>query len=361
MKKIKRIVVKVGSNVLTRADGGLNTERIADIALQIAELRRHKIEVILITSGAVASGKNLVAAKRKDAVSRRQLCSAIGQVRLMQSYAEAFKKHDLLVAQILATKDNFANRHRYLNMRNCIEVLLESGVVPVVNENDTVAVTELMFTDNDELSGLIVTMTGGDALYILSNIDGIYNGTPGAPGSEVIREIETGAAGNSVSRFIGTAKSSFGRGGMLTKFNIARKVARSGIPVNIVNGTRDNILVDLIVTGKNIAHSTFLPGKRETGAKKWIGHSQSFAKGKIIVNAGARDALFAEKARSLLLVGVVKVEGEFEKGDIVQIFDEKGKLLGCGKTQHSSDFVARAAGMKVKQPVIHYNYLSLEG
>ncbi len=349
--------MKIGSNVLTRADGTLNVERIKNLVEQVSALKKQGIQVIMVSSGAVASGRNLIKPKRKDAVSQRQLWSAIGQVRLMETYAEYFKKHGLLCAQILASKDNFSNRKRYLNMRNCVEVLLESNVVPIVNENDTVAVTELMFTDNDELSGLMVSLVDGDALFILSNIDGIFNGSPDDPSSEVIREVEPSEKG--VSRFISANKSSFGRGGMLTKFNIARKVARDGIPVHIINGTRDNILTDLLIEKEPIIHTTFIASSKNSGVKKWLGHSESFAKGQLVINEGAVQVLFSKKANSLLLVGVTGVEGEFEKGDIVRIVSEDGSFLGQGKSEYGSEFVAQNLEAKGKKPVIHYNYLWL--
>ena len=233
MNRFKRITVKIGSNVLTRSDGTLDVTRMSAIVDQVAELYRAGIEVILVSSGAVASGrselKNLTQ-RRMDSVDQRQLFSAVGQAKLINRYYELFRDHNIAVGQVLTMKENFATRRHYLNQRNCMMVMLDNGVIPIVNENDTVSVTELMFTDNDELSGLIASMMDSQALVILSNVDGIYSGTPGSPGAEVIAEVEPD---RDLSEYISTEKSGFGRGGMITKCGIARKVADEGIEVII--------------------------------------------------------------------------------------------------------------------------------
>ncbi|MFI3266575.1 MAG: glutamate 5-kinase, partial [Rikenellaceae bacterium] len=189
----RRIVVKVGSNVLTRADGNLDVQRMEALVSQITELHKAGVEVILVSSGAVASGRGQVKlSKNMDPVSERQLFSAVGQVRLINEYYELFRSSDITCGQVLTSKENFATRRHYLNQRNCMEVMLDSGIVPIVNENDTVSVTELMFTDNDELSGIVATMMNADALVILSNIDGIYNGNPSDESSSVVLSVEQG-------------------------------------------------------------------------------------------------------------------------------------------------------------------------
>lgn len=183
MFRYKRIAVKIGSNVLTRKDGTLDITRMSALVDQIAELQKEGIEIVLISSGAVASGRSEIRpGKKLDPVSARQLYSAVGQAKLINRYYELFREHGITCGQVLTTKENFGSRTHYLNQKNCMEVMLENRVIPVVNENDTISVTELMFTDNDELSGLIAAMMGMDALIILSNVDGIYNGNPGDPG-----------------------------------------------------------------------------------------------------------------------------------------------------------------------------------
>mgnify|MGYP002548824849 CR=1 FL=1 len=190
---MKRIAVKIGSNVLTRKDGTLDITRMSALVDQVADLHRQGMEIVLISSGAVASGRSEIkAGKKLDPVSARQLYSAVGQAKLINRYYELFREHGMTCGQVLTTKENFGSRTHYLNQKHCMEVMLENKVIPIVNENDTISVTELMFTDNDELSGLIATMMGMDALVILSNIDGIYNGNPSDPDSSVIREIECG-------------------------------------------------------------------------------------------------------------------------------------------------------------------------
>ena len=239
-----RIAVKIGSNVLARKDGTLDVTRMSALVDQVAELRKAGVEVILISSGAVASGRSEIKPSKKlDSVEQRQLFSAVGQAKLINRYYELFREHGIPVGQVLTTKESFGTRRHYLNQRNCMMVMLENGVIPIVNENDTISVTELMFTDNDELSGMIASMMDMQALIILSNIDGIYNGSPSTPGTQVIREVEQG---KDLSDYIQTEKSGFGRGGMLTKTTIARKVAFEGITVIIANGKKVNFLVDLL-------------------------------------------------------------------------------------------------------------------
>ena len=215
-----RIAVKIGSNVLTRKDGTLDITRMSALVDQIAELHHRGIGVIMISSGAVASGRSeLKENKKLDAVSARQLYSAVGQAKLINRYYELFREHGIACGQVLTTKENFSTRRHYLNQKHCMEVMLGNGVIPIVNENDTVSVTELMFTDNDELSGLIATMMDMQALVILSNIDGVYDGNPNDASSKVITDIEQQ---NDVSEYIQDGKSSLGRGGMATKYRIAR-------------------------------------------------------------------------------------------------------------------------------------------
>ena len=359
VQQFSRIAVKVGSNVLTRRDGTLDVTRMSALVDQIAELHKTGVEIILVSSGAVASGRSEVhSAKKLDSVDQRQLFSAVGQAKLINRYYELFREHGIAVGQVLTMKENFATRRHYLNQKNCMTVMLENGVIPIVNENDTISVSELMFTDNDELSGLIASMMGAQALIILSNIDGIYNGSPADPTSEVIREI---GQGKDLSSYIQTSKSSFGRGGMLTKTNIARKVADEGITVIIANGKRDNILVDLIQHPERTLCTRFLPSAEPVSSvKKWIAHSEGFAKGELHINYCATELLFSDKAVSILPVGITDVIGEFEKDDIVRIVDFGGKPIGVGKANCDSTQAREAMGKHGKKPVVHYDYLYIE-
>lgn len=357
---MKRIAVKIGSNVLTRKDGTLDITRMSALVDQVAELHHAGMEIVLISSGAVASGRSEVkVGKKLDSVSARQLYSAVGQAKLINRYYELFREHGLKCGQVLTTKENFGSRTHYLNQKHCMEVMLEHGVIPIVNENDTISVTELMFTDNDELSGLIATMMGMDALIILSNIDGIYNGNPADPASRVIPVVERGKT--DLASYVQTGRSSFGRGGMLTKCHIAQKVADEGILVVIANGKRSNILVDLLKDPETIPCTRFLPAvKPVSSVKKWIAHSEGFAKGEIHINKGAEEALLAPKATSLLLVGVTQVVGDFEKDDIVRIVNGEGKLLGVGCAGYGSEEARTLIGSRDLKPLVHYDYLYID-
>lgn len=356
----RRIAVKIGSNVLSRPDGTLDFTRMSALVDQVAELRRQGVEVIMISSGSVASGRGeLRLDRRLDPVAARQLYSAVGQAKLINRYYELFRDHGLTCGQVLTTKENFATRRHYLNQKHCMEVMLANGVTPVVNENDTVSVTELMFTDNDELSGLIATMMGMEALIILSNIDGIYDGDPSSPDSRVIPVI---AADTDASRFIQSSRSSLGRGGMGTKYRIASKVASEGIPVIIANGKRDNILTSLVLDGNPpMPHTLFLPaGQPTSGVKKWIAHSDGFAKGSITINRGAAEAILSGRGASLLAVGVTDVEGDFEKDDIVRVLDPDGAEIALGRTYYGADALRNNIGRTGIRPVVHADYLYVD-
>jgi len=240
-----------------------------------------------------------------------------------------------------------------------MDVMLNNGVLPIVNENDTVSVTELMFTDNDELSGLIAAMMDLDALVILSNVDGIYDGDPANVESKVIREIADVKQDD--FSFIQTGKSQFGRGGMSTKLRIAKKVADEGISVIIANGMRDNILPDVIKEQSDVICTRFIPScKSVSNVKKWIAHSEGFAKGEIYINDGARTALFQPKATSVLFVGVTRIEGDFEKDDIVKILDSDGNQIGVGCVGYDSVEARLRIGKRSVKPLVHYDYLYLE-
>ena len=354
----KRITLKVGSNVLTLPDGNPNEGLIARLVEQIVILKKKGIEVLLVSSGAVASGRRVIGEpKNCDAVSCRQLWAAVGQVRLIQMYSEFFGQHGLICSQVLATKEDFRDRRHFLNMRNCLETLLKNNVIPVINENDVVSITELMFTDNDELSGLITNMMNSEALIILSNIDGIYDGLPSDPTSKLIPIIEPD--NNTASRYIAPTKSNFGRGGMLTKFSIAKKVALAGTPVHIANGTTDNIIIDIVEGNKNTKQTVFTPGRKTTTIKKWLAHSDTVAKGAVKINAGATARLYDSHAVSLLPVGLTTIEGEFLKGDIIQIIDDKGTIIGLGRSEYNSETARKKIGERNARPIIHYDYLYL--
>ena len=248
-----RIVVKVGSNVLTREDGTLDVTRVSALVDQIVALKRAGNEVILVTSGAVACGRSILkdAGGDLDSVEQRQVFSAVGQGRLMDLYHTLFNNYGLQIGQVLTMKENFLPGKSYDNQKGCMEAMLRSSVVPIVNENDTVCITELMFTDNDELSGLVAEMTDAGTLCILSNIDGIYKDIET---KEVIRKV---SSTEDMSKYILPSKSSAGRGGMESKCHIALDAASKGIKVIIANGKREHILEDILIDNKDIPHTEF--------------------------------------------------------------------------------------------------------
>ena len=357
--RYKKVAVKIGSNVLTRSDGTLDITRMSALVDQISILHKLGVQLVLISSGAVASGRSVMGlSKKMDIVEQRQLFSTVGQAKLINHYWELFREHGIIVGQVLTTKTNFEGRSHYLNQRNCIRIMLDNNVIPIVNENDAVSVSELMFTDNDELSGMIASMLGMEALLILSNIDGIFDGSPSDPDSSVIRNIKKG---QDISDYIQSSKSTFGRGGMQTKTSIARKIADEGIEVIIANGKRENILVELLDKRKDTVCTRFEASTSEVSSvKKWIAHSDGFAKGEIHINENAEKALTGLKATSLLPIGITEISGNFEKDDIVKIIGEKGTLIGVGKAQYNSEKAAQLIGKKNQKPLIHYDYLYLE-
>ncbi len=357
-----RVAIKIGSNVLTRPDGSLDVTRVSAIVDQVCRLRNAGIETILISSGAVACGRGEcrdLDTSRLDNVSQRQFFSAIGQVKLINRYYDLFHEHGVRVGQVLTMKESFSTRRHYLNQRNCMLVMLEAGVIPIVNENDTISVTELMFTDNDELSGLIATMLDCDALVILSNIDGIFDGDPRKEGARLIPIV---SQEDEISSVIVAEKSGFGRGGMVTKHRIARKVSDEGIEVIIANGRRENILTDILITKNPLTPCTrFLPSQTPVSSmKRWIAHSEGFVKGVVKINEKASESLTSSKAASLLPVGVTEIEGDFEKDDLVKVVDNSGATIGIGRVSYSAEEACKLIGIHGCKPLIHYDYLYIE-
>lgn len=342
-----------------RDDGKTDITRLSALVDQVVWLRRNGYEVVLVSSGSISSGRDEFSPDKKlDAVEQRQLFSAIGQVKLIGLYYDLFREYGITIGQILTMKESFSTRGEYLNQRQCMEVMLNNGVLPIINENDTVSVTELMFTDNDELSGLVASMIKADVLILLTNVDGIFNGPPSDPTTRVIPIVNYD---RDLSEYIQTKKSGFGRGGMITKAKIANKVADEGIKVIIANGRQDNILVRLATRPLATLHTEFLPNPTPTtSVKKWIAHSDSFAKGAVHINQKAAEALQGDKAVSLLLVGVDSIDGEFDEGDIINIVDHRGRLIAVGRSAYSSEEAARLIGAHDVKPLVHYDYLYME-
>ncbi|MCU0427988.1 MAG: glutamate 5-kinase [Candidatus Kapabacteria bacterium] len=358
----QKLVVKVGTNVLSQDSGLLDIAVMERLVADIAMLKSSGVQVVLVSSGAVGSGRAVVKLPEKTpTITARQVLAAVGQVRLMNTYSELFDKHGLQCAQVLVTKEDFRDRRHYLNMQNCLEGLLTQGIVPIVNENDVVSVTELMFTDNDELSGLLSSMIQAQALVILTNVDGVFDGNPKDATSKLISTIDTKKL--NLEGFIAPEKSSFGRGGMLTKAGIAHKLAMVGITVRIANGKTPHILQE--ISNGNTVGTTFLPQKSASGIKRWVAHAEGYEKGTVFINDGAVKALVSsEKAVSVLPVGITRIEGDFDKGDIVRIVAENGSTsgasLGYGMAQYNSARAREILGKSNQKPLIHYDYLFLK-
>jgi glutamate 5-kinase len=350
------ITIKVGSNVITNAHGLPDEQVIGSISRQIKSLRLQGHKVILVSSGAVAAGRSLYQFPRKtDTVVQRQVLSSIGQVKLISMYKEVFDKEGMLCSQVLVTKEDFKSRHHYLNMQNCLSALLSHDIVPILNENDVVSITELMFTDNDELAGLVSAMMNTHLLVILTNVDGIYDGDPSQPGTSIIHEFD--ARKFDINEISTGKKSGFGRGGILTKCQTAEKISGIGIPVHIANGKTENVVLKILA--KEQIGTRFPPQKLATSFKKYMAHAYEEAKGKVIVNEGARKVLLSEKAHSLLPVGIVTVDGKFKKGDLIKIVDESDKEIGLGLARYGYKKAKEVLGMKNQKPIIHYDHLYL--
>lgn len=355
----KKIVVKIGTKVITEKDGKLDHIVLERIVEGIVSLRKKGISVVLVTSGAMASGRSLLSFKGKEHVSEKQVLASIGQVKLMSTYLELFGKHKYLCAQILVTKEDFRDKTHYLNMRNCFGNLLLENVVPIVNENDVVATSELLFTDNDELAGLVASQLNAEAVIILTSASGVMAGDFKDKNSKVISEINFKDI-HLYEKYITPEKTSFGRGGMLTKFDVARKMASEGIATYIADGRAENILLDIIL-GKKIG-TKFIPQKRSSALKRRIAHSEGLTKGTVWVNQCAEDLLVSKSSiMSLLPIGVVKVEGDFAKGDTIEIKGIKKQKLGFGVAQYDSIHAKEFMGKKNKKPIIHYNYMFIDG
>jgi glutamate 5-kinase len=344
----RRVVVKLGTAVLTR-DGGLAHARLYPFAESVAALRRHGREVLLVSSGAVGLGaERLGLGAGPHPVGLRQACAAVGQGRLMGLWSEALERLGLTAAQLLLTEADFADRTRYLNLRRTIGRLLAAGVVPVINENDTVSTAELRplperaearinFGDNDRLSALVAAKVDADLLVLLTDVDGLFTADPRTPGATLLPVVplvtpalEAGAGGPRL-----------GTGGMRTKVMAARIAARSGCATVIANGTRPDIL-DRILAGEPVG-TLVLPSRELSDRRRWIAFATS-VRAEVVVNAGACRALLAGKA-SLLPVGVVEIRGRFGRGDVVSVVDESGREIARGIVNYTSDEARRVLGL----------------
>jgi glutamate 5-kinase len=345
IKNAKRAVVKVGSNVLSE-DNGLNLRVIGSISRQICRLIEKGLDVILVSSGAMASGvKKVGLYKRPDEIPKRQAIAAIGQAGLIIEYEKAFARYHKKVAQILLTGDDLNNRKRYLNARNTIHTLLEWQVVPIVNENDTVMIEEIKFGDNDNLAAMITLLMDANILINLTDIDGLFTKDPRTnPDAELITLVPT--INKSIKKIAGDIPGPLGTGGMLSKVDAARKVTSAGVPMVIANGDKSDILLKLF-SGKELG-TFFVPKEKKLKSRKcWIAFTLQ-PKGAIIIDDGAARAI-VNRGKSLLPSGIVRVEGEFSIGAPVEFKNDDNKKLGTGLVNYSSIDIRKIMGLKSSQ------------
>lgn len=353
---MKTIVVKIGTNVITQENGLLNLEILEQLVKQLVTLQKNGFYIILVSSGAMGAGRGLIRLKEDvNTVVKRQVLASVGQIKLMETYLGLLQKYDSLCAQVLVTKEDFRDRTHFLNMKNCFEALLSSGVIPIVNENDVISVDELMFTDNDELAGLITCMMNAESLILLSNVDGIYDKNPLEKTARVIRKVDSKM---SLQKFITPSKSTFGRGGMLTKAKTNKRLAAMGISTFIANGQQENVLLDLL-EGKEVGTEFIRAEKKASSIKRWIASSEGNEKGVVTINEGA-EKILKEKIASLLPVGITKIEGKFQKGDMLRIQNALGESIGYGIATYGSATATKWVGEKGKKALIHYDYLFLK-
>ncbi len=353
----QRIVVKVGTNVITRDDGLLDQQVLRSLTGQIAQLKREGVEVIFVSSGAMAAGRAAVKPSMDmSRIAARQVLAAVGQIKLVQTYDDLFSKENFIAAQVLATKEDFRDREHYLNMRKCLTSLVSEGIIPIVNENDSVSINELMFTDNDELAGLIAAMVDANGLIILTNVQGVYTGDPNDPTCTLLPQIDNGS--QEWKKYLKAEKSSFGRGGMHTKCETALRASALGITAHIASGRIDGNLLS-IVHGEKVG--TLFPAKRSSSSvKRWVAGNEGRTRGRVVLNQGAVDILGSkEQAVSLLPVGISKVEGNFDKGDLIKLCGPDGHGIGLGIARYSADEARNAMGKKDQKPLVHYDYLFL--
>ena len=350
---VRTIVVKIGTNVLTRPDGEMAIGTIHGVVEDLADLMREGYRVILVSSGAVSFGMHRLGASGKDAfLADKQAYAAVGQIRLMAVYQQALGTLGISTGQILLTEDDFQHRHRYLNLRNTMNRLLELGVLPVVNENDSISTLEIeeagpvgdaVFGDNDVLSALVASKLGADLLLLLSDVEGLFaDGPPtdaGTPPLDYVEEVTPAIdamAGGGGPR---------GRGGMSTKLRAVQIATQSGCGAVIANGRRQHIS-RAVLRGDTVG--TFFPPRRRLGSRKrWIAFANRVA-GTVSVNDGARKAIVSD-GRSLLFAGVLSVDGTFQPGDVVSVEDESGREVARGIANYSSDEVRSLAGKQSAQ------------
>ena len=337
----RRIVVKVGSSLVTNDGRGLDATAVAGWAAQITELRRAGKEVVLVSSGAIAEGvKRLGWSTRPSSMHEQQAAAAVGQMGLVQAYESAFAKWSLHTAQILLTHEDLADRRRYLNARSTLLTLLSLGVIPIINENDTVTTDEIRFGDNDTLGALVTNLIDADVLVLLTDQPGLYTSDPRRdPSATFVRTAQAGDA--ALEAMAGGTGSALARGGMLSKVLAAKRAARSGASTVIANGREPSVLTRL-AAGEDLGTALVAPDIPLGARKQWLADHVRLA-GRLNLDAGAVRALVRD-GKSLLPIGVVGVDGTFERGEIVGCFDDTGREIARGLVNYSAQESTRILG-----------------
>ena len=353
LKNIKRVVIKIGSSVISNRDKGrsplecgLSREWVRHYARKIKAIRDKGYDVVLVSSGAIMAGRERLEFGRADlTVPEKQACAAIGQSFLMHTYEKAFEKKGLKVAQILLSHDDLGNRKRYLNAKHTIEALLEKGVIPIINENDSVTVEEIKIGDNDSLSATVACLVDAQLLIILSDVEGLYDRDPSLKSktekAQLISHVPR--VNEDIEKIAGKSNNRLTVGGMLTKVRAAKKTMSFGIPTLVVNGL-DEKVVEKIFAAKEVG-TLFWSGKGKIRDRKhWIAHTLKSA-GTLTIDEGARKAL-VDRGKSLLPAGLLKVKGSFEFGNALTLIDESGKEIGRGLVNYNSRDLEQIKGMK---------------
>ncbi len=353
-----RVVAKFGTSLLTGGSDHLNQDIMSGLVAQVAQLHRQGLELLVVSSGAIALGRHkLGLAKRIRGIPFKQVLASVGQNRLMQAYEQLFSQYDITVAQALLTKADLSDRAGYLNTRNTLLALLELRVICVVNENDVVAVDEIQeakFGDNDNLSAMVANLIDADLLMLLTDTAGLYTAVPHRdPDARLIPEVER--ISSAIERLVADTPNGVGTGGMITKIEAARLATASGVTVIIADGREPDIILRL--AGGEAIGTRFWPSTSKLESRKrWMVSGLS-TKGKLVVDSGAGRALRKQRG-SLLATGIKEVEGEFQRGDVVTIYDHKGAIIGCGITNYSVEDIRAIKGAHSKEiaTLLGYDY-----
>jgi len=352
---VKRIAIKIGSNILAHAEEGLDIRRISTISRDISDLHDKGYDVVVVSSGAIAAGMRKLGLKTKPKdIKLKQAAAAVGQSTLMWAYERSFGKCGKQVAQVLLTRDDFADRKRYINSKNTLLTLLSYKVIPIINENDTVATDEIKFGDNDQLASLVASLIEAERMIILSDVDGLYTCDPRSNvQAELIDYVEDITP--EIEEKAGGAGSSIGTGGMYSKVLAAKRAISHGIMVHIVSGKKERVLSNLL-EGKQ-SGTLFKPKEEKLSSRKgWIAYG-SRAKGSLVIDNGAVRAL-VEGGKSLLPSGIISVEGEFDIGDAVYCLNSEGNRVAKGLINYSSSEIKKISGKKTSQieEILGYKY-----